>query len=200
MAGPLRIERAGPGVVRAKDAAAMGIWGMPPRKFMNFRRSEIDSGAFWDAFPALQGTRTNRVKTVSLLQICSVTHVVCTRRTMDRTPPKSRSHILPSIIIIIIITHTKIGAQQNRSISMTIWTSSRLDFFPSPTMGSWSDYSLAGLDVPGKGTSGHYCQHSVIQWNFISVTSRHSVTRKNVIANRLCAGVTGGNDYHQALE
>ena len=41
-----------------------------------------------------------------------------------------------SIIIIIIITHTKIGAQQKkRSISMTIWTSSRLDFFPSPTMG-----------------------------------------------------------------
>ena len=30
----------------------------------------------------------------------------------------------------------------------------------------------------GKGTSGHYCQHSVIQWNFIRVTSRHSVTSK----------------------
>ena len=32
---------------------------MPPRKFLNFRHSEIDSGAFWDAFPAWQGTRTN---------------------------------------------------------------------------------------------------------------------------------------------
>ena len=48
-----------------------------------------------------------------------------------------------------------------------------------------------------KGTSGHYCQHSVIQWNFINVTSRQSVTRKNVIAKRLHAGV---NDYHQGLE
>ena len=39
-------------------------------------------------------------------------------------------------------------------------------------------YSLARPDVPGKGTSGHYCQHSVIQWNFIRVTSRRSVTSK----------------------
>ena len=35
-------------------------------------------------------------------------------------------------------------------------------------------HSLAWPDVPGKGTSGHYCQHSVIQWNFIRVTSRRS--------------------------
>ena len=40
--------------------------------------------------------------------------------------------------------------------------------------------------------SGDYCQHSVIQWNSISVTSRQSVTRKNVIAKRLHADVTGG--------
>ena len=46
------------------------------------------------------------------------------------------------IIIIIIITHTKIGAQK-KSISMTIWTSSQLDFFPSPTV---------GLRVPGPTT------------------------------------------------
>ena len=32
---------------------------MPPRKFLNFRHSEINSGAFWDAFPAWQGTHTN---------------------------------------------------------------------------------------------------------------------------------------------
>ena len=52
-------------------------------------------------------------------------------------------------------------------------------------------FSLAWPDVPGKGTSGHYCQHSVIQWNFISVTSRNSVTRENVIAKSLCTGVNG---------
>ena len=46
--------------------------------------------------------------------------------------------------------------------------------------------------VPEKGTSGHYCQHSVIEWNFISVASRHSVTSKIVIAKRLRAVVTGG--------
>ena len=49
--------------------------------------------------------------------------------------------------------------------------------------------SLAWPDIQAKGTSGHYCQHSVIQWNFISVTSRHSVTHEN--AKRLCAGVNG---------
>ena len=70
---------------------------MLPQEILNFRRSEIDSDAFWDAFSAWQGKRTNRVKTVSLLQIGSATHVVCTRRTIDRTPPKSRSHMLPSI-------------------------------------------------------------------------------------------------------
>ena len=32
-----------------------------------------------------------------ILQIGSATHVVCTLRTVDRTPPKSRSHMLPSI-------------------------------------------------------------------------------------------------------
>ena len=44
--------------------------------------------------------------------------------------------------------------------------------------------SLARPDVPGKGTSGHYCQHSVIQWNFIRVTSRRSVTRTSKKCNR----------------
>ena len=51
--------------------------------------------------------------------------------------------------------------------------------------------SLAWPDVPEKATSGHYCQHSVIQCNFISVTSHHTVTRKNIIAKRLRAVVTG---------
>ena len=46
-----------PGAVRAKDAAARGVWGHAPPG--NFRRSEIDSDAFWDAFPAWQGTRKN---------------------------------------------------------------------------------------------------------------------------------------------
>ena len=35
-----------------------------------------------------------------------------------------------------------------------------------------------GQTFRGRGTSGHYCQHSVIQWNFIRVTSRRSVTSK----------------------
>ena len=30
----------------------------------------------------------------------------------------------------------------------------------------------------GKGMSGHYCEHSVIQWNFIRVTSRRSAMNK----------------------
>ena len=37
--------------------------------------------------------------------------------------------------------------------------------------------SLAGPDVPGEGTSGHYCQHSALQWNTISMTSRCNVMR-----------------------
>ena len=35
-----------------------------------------------------------------------------------------------------------------------------------------------GQTFRGRGTSGHYCLHSVIQWNFIRVTSRRSVTSK----------------------
>ena len=38
--------------MRAKCAVAMGgVWGAcPPGNFLNFRRSEIDSVAFWDTF------------------------------------------------------------------------------------------------------------------------------------------------------
>ena len=50
--------------------------------------------------------------------------------------------------------------------------------------------SFAWPDVPEKGMSSHYCQYSVIQWNFISVTNV-IVTRKNVIAKLFRAGVTG---------
>ena len=60
--------------------------------------------------------------------------------------------------------------------------------------------SLAWPDVPGKGTSGHYCQHSVIQWNFIGVTSRHSVIARKCnckASSRWCKWQT--NDYHQGL-
>ena len=52
---------------------------MPPRKFFNFRPLEIDSGAFWDSFPAWQGTHTNRGTT-------------CTRRTIDRLSEKLRQN------------------------------------------------------------------------------------------------------------
>ena len=35
----------------AQRTVAMGVWGhAPPRKFLSFRRSEIDCGAFWDTF------------------------------------------------------------------------------------------------------------------------------------------------------
>ena len=34
-----------------------GVWGHAPQKFFgNFRRSEIDSGAFWDTCLSWQGT------------------------------------------------------------------------------------------------------------------------------------------------
>ena len=37
-----------------------GFGAYPPKYFLNFRHSEINSGAFWDAFLAWQGTHTNR--------------------------------------------------------------------------------------------------------------------------------------------
>ena len=43
-----------------------GLGACPPRKFLNFRRSEIDSGAFWGDFPQWQGTRTRCCKSVTL--------------------------------------------------------------------------------------------------------------------------------------
>ena len=46
---------------------------------MNFRRSEMDSGVFWYAFPAWQCTHTNYIQTA-----------ICTRRTVDRLSGKLR--------------------------------------------------------------------------------------------------------------
>ena len=41
----------GPRAMCAKSAVARGVWGhAPPGNFLNFRRSEIDSVAFWDTF------------------------------------------------------------------------------------------------------------------------------------------------------
>ena len=72
-----------PEAVRAKATAARGVWGhAPPRKFLNFRSSEIVSDAFWDDFPACQGTRTNCNRCCK-----SVTLYIRSRRTIDRTPP-----------------------------------------------------------------------------------------------------------------
>ena len=83
------------GAVRAKRAATRGVWGhAPPRKFLNFRRSVIDSGAFWDT----SSMARHAYKLQSLLLICYATHLVRTRRTIDRTPPKSRSHIGRSLV------------------------------------------------------------------------------------------------------
>ena len=49
------------GTAALTDLRASKIQKFPggaPRKFLNFRSSEIDSGAFWDDFPAWQGTHT----------------------------------------------------------------------------------------------------------------------------------------------
>ena len=50
------IEYAGKNVCTVAGGGGSG--GMPPRKFLSFKRSEIDSGAFWDTFPRRR-TRTN---------------------------------------------------------------------------------------------------------------------------------------------
>ena len=39
-----------------------GSGGMPPRKFVNFRRSQIDSDAFWDTL--FMDRQTNRQVTI----------------------------------------------------------------------------------------------------------------------------------------
>ena len=57
--GESRIADSRPGTVHTKGTSARGVWGHAPRTFLNFRSSEIDFGAFWDDFPAWQGTRTN---------------------------------------------------------------------------------------------------------------------------------------------
>ena len=38
--------------------------------------------------------------------------------------------------------------------------------------------SLVGPDIPGKRMSGHYCQHSLIQQNLITMMSHHRDTLK----------------------
>ena len=69
-------DRAGPKQCPRRTQRLGGSGACPPRKVLNLRRSEINSDAFWDAFPAWQGTHT---KTALLLQmIGSATHVVCT--------------------------------------------------------------------------------------------------------------------------
>ena len=57
--------------------------GMPPRKFSKFRRIEIDFGAFWDVFPAWQGTRTNcKSVTAAASLLC---YACCTLTQNDRS-------------------------------------------------------------------------------------------------------------------
>ena len=42
-------------IMRAERAVARGVWGHgPPGNFWNFRRSEIDSGTFWDTCTSCQ--------------------------------------------------------------------------------------------------------------------------------------------------
>ena len=79
------------GTVHAKGAAARGAWvggsgGMLPQEFLNFRRSEINSGAFLGDFPQWQGTRTNCnrcCKSVTLRR----TIVIELRPNLDRIIP-----------------------------------------------------------------------------------------------------------------
>ena len=81
--GGSRIADSRPGAVRAKGAAARVVWGHASRKFFNFRRSEIDSGAFWGDFPQWQGTRTRCCKCVTLRR----TIVIELRPNLDRITP-----------------------------------------------------------------------------------------------------------------
>ena len=76
--GGSRIADSRPGAVRAKGAAARGVWGHAPGKYLKFRRSKIDSGAFWR-----QGTRTRCCKSVTLRR----TIVIELRPNLDRITP-----------------------------------------------------------------------------------------------------------------
>ena len=47
-------------IMHAERAVARGVWGHAPAgNFWNFRRSEIDSGAFWDTCTSWKGTCIN---------------------------------------------------------------------------------------------------------------------------------------------
>ena len=50
LTGGSAIADSRPVAVRAKGTAARGVWGHTPQEILNFRSSEIDSGAFWDDF------------------------------------------------------------------------------------------------------------------------------------------------------
>ena len=76
--GGSRIVDSRPGAVRAKGAAVRGFWGHAPRKFLYFRRSKVDSGAFWGDFPQWQGKRTRCCKSVTLREL---------RPNLDRITP-----------------------------------------------------------------------------------------------------------------
>ena len=77
--------------MRTKGTAARGIWGMLPQEILNFRSSEIDSGAFWDDFQRSKA----RVQTAIAAAIC----FVYTLTQNDRSN-SARSHIGRSLVYL----------------------------------------------------------------------------------------------------
>ena len=71
-------------IMRTECAVARGVWGhAPPGNFWNFRRSEIDSGAFGDTCTSWKGTCTNELYAVGIIvdamsrnQVVTL-HVLC---------------------------------------------------------------------------------------------------------------------------
>ena len=81
-----------PGAVHARTQRLGGSGACSSRKFFNFRLPEIDSGEFWDAFPARQGARTNRgTNCIAAANLLGYQH--CTHTPNDRSnSTQSRSH------------------------------------------------------------------------------------------------------------
>ena len=79
---PGKLNLSGPARVCVQCAHLLGgVWGhAAPGNFWNFRRSEIDSGAFWDTCRSWQGTcyKLTIAYLTKLLAILHSCHVVST--------------------------------------------------------------------------------------------------------------------------
>ena len=76
------------------------------------------------------------------------------------------------VVVVVCDSPTIFAARAKRAAMKHKYNAATTHFWPSMLLVS------RGQTFRGRGTSGHYCQHSVIQWNFIRVTSRRSVTSK----------------------